>query len=137
MAACVVSCSPALTLRGPTRPVNRVLVAGMVQTTNHMPVPGARVIAQLLDEALPGAAGSPCQGALDIVREAFSLATGEFNLLIESPGPQFDACLVVKVFAPPGSGLKDTTLSSQRFRFEVPRAGEVPTIHLEVTLSAA
>jgi hypothetical protein len=119
---------------GPPRPPNKAIVSGIVQTTKRTPVPGSRVVAQLFYEEAPGIGEGSCRGTMAMQREAASSATGEFLIPIESPGPQFNACLVVMVSAPPGTGLRDSSSSGQRFRFELPRTNQVTTVHVEVVL---
>ncbi len=119
---------------GPPRPANKAIVSGIVQTTKGTPVPGSRVVAQLFSEEAPGPGEGRCRGMLAMQREAASSATGEFLIPIESPGPQFNVCLVVMVSPPPGTGLRDSSSSGQRFRFELPRTNQVTTMHVDVVL---
>lgn len=118
--------------------MNRVTVSGVVRNTAGTPVEGARVIAQLVSEQVPeptpGEDRGTCRGGLWAQRETVSSATGHFDIPFASVGPQVDACLVLRVYAP-DSGLKDTTASGWRFRFEVPRTAEVPTVHIELALT--
>lgn len=121
--------------QGPPRSTNRIIVSGMVRSPQGAPVAGARVVAELSRRETPNTAADSCMGRPALQREAVSSATGQFDIPLESAGPQFDACLVVRIVAPVGSGLKDTTVSGQRFRFAVPRTPEVPSVRLEVVLS--
>ena len=119
----------------PVRPLNRVIIAGAVQTTDGTPVAGARVIPELLRELAPQT-GS-CRGLLSVQgQEAKSSRTGQFTIPIEAAGPQTAVCLVTKVFAPPGSGLRDTTVSGQRFFYGIPPTTTIPTVHVRAVLSS-
>jgi hypothetical protein len=121
--------------QGPPRPSNKLIVSGTVYTAQHQPVARARIVADLMrvdrtDTALA------CPQRQAAQRNAESAATGQFEVLFQSPGPQFDACLVVAVFAPSESGLKDTVVSGQRVRFQLPdpRTHEVSTVRVDIVL---
>src|ERR1041385_4779792 len=131
VASCVRARSPSVLqeMRGPRRPVNRAIVSGIVQTTRRTPVVAARVEAELFNETARGEGWGNCRGTVAVRREAPSSAAGEFEISIESPGPPFDACLVLRVFPSVATGLRDSSSSGQRFRFEVTR--EVPTVQVQ------
>ncbi len=116
--------------KGPPRPPNKLIVSGSIQTTEHGAVAGARVVAELSRFRID-------MPKFSVHLEAESSPTGQYEILFQSPGPQFDACLVVRVFAPAGSGLRDTTISGQRVRFELPdpHTHQVSTVHLDAVLS--
>lgn len=122
----------------PPRSMNRVTVSGVVRNTAGTPVEGALVIAQLVSEQVPeptpGEDRGKCRGGLWAQRESVSSVTGQFDIPFASPGPAVDACLVLTVYAP-DTGLKDTTVSGWRFRFEVPHASELPNVHVDVALT--
>ncbi len=130
------SIAPALQQpHGPPRPSNKLIVSGTVHTAQHQPVARARIVADLVrvDRTDTALACPQRQGGH---RNTESAATGQFEVVFQSPGPQFDACLVVAVFAPSGSGLKDTVVAGQRVRFQLPdpRTHEVSTVHLDIVL---
>src|SRR2546421_7267869 len=124
--------------KGPPRPPNKLLVSGSIQTTERTPVVGARVVAELIRFDRTGTGDPECLPQFSAHLEAESSPTGQFEILFQSPGPQFDACLVVRVFAPAGSGLRDTTISGQRVRFELPdpHTHQVSTVHLDAVLNS-
>lgn len=119
--------------------MNRVTVSGVVRSKAGTPVDGARVIAQLVSpqvpERNPGEDWGKCRGGLWAQRETVSSVTGQFDIPFASVGPEVDACLVLRVYAP-DSGLIDTMASGWRFRFEVPRTTQVPTVRVELALTA-
>lgn len=141
LAVGVASCRPVSPPKGPPPAMNRVVVSGVVRTTAGRPVGEARVVAQLVSEHVSGRAPSEgwgsCRGGLWAQREVVSSATGQFDIAFESIGPQVDACLVLRVFPPAESGLRDTTASGWRFRFEVPPRTEIPTVRVEPLVLAS
>lgn len=134
LAISVTGCRPRPTSRiqSPPRPLNRVIITGAVHTTQDTPVAGAHVVAELIHEPTPRT-GS-CEGILALRGDAETLATGRFTIPIQTPGPQSDVCLVVRVAAPAGSGLRDTTVSGQRFFYGIPPTTAIPTVQVAVVL---
>ena len=63
-------------------------------------------------------------------------ATGEFEIPIESVGPQKNVCLVLTILAPSGSGLRDTSLFGYRFHMAPPDSGSGPVVEIDVVLQA-
>ena len=123
--------------KGPPRPQNKLIVSGTVHTAYHQPVPGARIVANLIrvEQSDPAVTCPPRQGSLREAKAETS-PSGQFEVLFQSAGPQFDACLVLKVLAPTGSGLKDTVVSGQRVRFQLPdpRTHQILTVPIDVVL---
>jgi len=71
---------------GPPRPSNKLIVSGTVHTAQHQPVAGARIVVDLMrvdrsDTALA------CPQRPAGQRNAESAATGQFEILFQSPGP--------------------------------------------------
>ena len=119
---------------GPPRAPNRVLLRGVVRSVVGRPVVAATVFAELVNERTGRQETGRCQGQVSLRRDTVTASTGEFEIPIEAVGPQFQACLVLKVLAPSGSGLRDTSLSGHRFWFGLPHAGDTTTVELEVVL---
>ncbi len=118
----------------PPRPPARALIRGAVRTDAHSPVGGATVISELMHDVNP--AGGRCPGPRGMRLDTVTKATGEFEIPIESVGPQWDACLVLMILAPSGSGLRDTTLSGYRFLLAPPDSGSGPVVEIDVVLQA-
>ena len=116
----------------PARPPMRALIRGTVRTDAHRPVGAARVIAELMHPA-----AGRCRGVLAFRRDTVTEATGEFEIPIVAVGPQYDACLVLTIRAPSGSGLRDTSLFGYRFRMELSDSGRSPVVEIDVVLQTA
>ena len=119
----------------PPRPPSRALIRGAVRTEANRPVGGAAVIAEVMYKYDAPTEGR-CQGTRVLRLDTVTEATGEFEIPIETVGPAFpNACLVLMILAPSGSGLRDTTLSGYRFDLAVPESGSSgPVVEIEVVL---
>ena len=120
--------------RSPPRPPYRALIRGVVRTDAHRPVGAATVIAELTNERDGNPEAGRCRGLVALRHDTVTEATGEFEIPIEVVGPQFDACLVLTILAPSGSGLRDTSLFGHRFRMEPSDSGRSPVVDIDVVL---
>ena len=119
----------------PPRPPARALIRGVVRTAAHRPVDAATVIAELTNEHERPTEGR-CRGTRVIRLDTVTEVTGKFEIPIESVGPSFNACLVLTILAPSGSGLRDTSLFGYRFLLAPPDSGSGPVVEIDVVLQA-